>query len=279
MIRYLNKHAKWTTPVVGIAVCAGAMSAAPQIAAAQNAAAKKAAPARQTAPAATKSAPAAPRQAPAAAKSAPPSSAELAAREQILKSDEWRDVLTMFDTWLSKQTLYDAEQVARTRQRLEIGIKRMTSTQLQRFVTEMNAKLEVLKSDHATDAQDYLNETLSVASEAYARKVRQQLPDVLSMNAAQIDQKLAAITSKRAATAKMQKTFDNSRQRMVASYEAQTRARQRDQQAESADRANAYPKQNNFTPAADYYPNVYDAYDTGYDGYAGVNLPLDGYRF
>ncbi len=276
MTRYLNRHAAWMTPVVGIALGVGAMIAAPHQTAAQNSAAKKGAPARQAAPAATK--PVATKSA-AATKATPPSSSELAAREQILKSDEWRDVLSAFNDWLSKQTLYDDEQVTRIRQRLEIGIKRMTSTQSQRFMTEMSAKLEVLKSDHATEADDYLKETLSVASEAYARKVRQQLPDVLSMSAAQIDQKLAAITSKRAATAKIQKTFNDSRQRMVANYEAQTRARMRDQQAESADRASSYPQRSNYTPASDYYPNTYDAFDTGYDGYAGVDFPLDGYRF
>ena len=157
----------------------------------------------------------------------------MAAREQILKSDEWREALEQFNAWLAKQSLYDAEQVARIRLRLDVGIKRMSAAQLQRFLAEMHAKLEVLESSTPSTAQEYLTDTLSVASPAYARKVRQQLPDVLSMSAAQIDQKLASVTASRTATTKMQQTFDNSRQRMIAANEAQTRARRRDQSAES----------------------------------------------
>ncbi|HEY4308864.1 MAG TPA: hypothetical protein VGN12_05380 [Pirellulales bacterium] len=274
MLRYSNRRAKWMAPLAVFVMEVGLGAVSPGHVAAQAPAAKKPTAARQAAPTATKTKqPIAP---PAA------NSTEVAAREQILKSDELQDTLSRFDQWLSKQTLYDAEQVKRTRLRLGAGIKRMTSAQLQRFMTEMNAKLEVLTGEHAQDAQEHLSETLSVASEAYARKVRQGLPDVLSMNALQIDQKLASINTKRDASAQMQKRFDVSRQRMVASNEAQKRERQRAQQDEAADRAGNYSSSsqpNNFTPAADYYPNLYDAYDSGYDGYAGVTLPLGGYRF
>lgn len=273
MVRYLCKRAKWMAPIQTLVMwavlsgwgtsCDGAQAAPPsrKPAAASSASAAVAKPATQ-----------ADGKAPVAA----PSAAELAAREQILKSDQWRETIERFQEWLTKQSLYDAEQVARTRLRLEVGIKRMTAAQLQRFLAELHTKLEVLENQHAIDAQEYLTETLSVASPVYARKVRQQLPDVLSMNATQIDQKLAAVTSKRAATAKMQKTFDTSRQRMIAANEAQTRSRQREQVAEGVDRG---PAPRNYTPASDYYPNYYDAFDNGLDGMAGVTLPLSGDRF
>ncbi len=282
MIRYLHKHAKWMAPVrillVGALLygltnsCFGAQAPGKRPA-------KKPAAARPSSPARPKAATQAAGKAPGKAPAAAPSAAELAAREQILKSDEWHDMLARFNEWLTKQSLYDTEQVARTRLRLDVGIKRMNAAQLQRFMTDMQTKLDVLESQHAIDAQEYLSETLSVASPVYARKVRQQLPDVLSMSAAQIDQKLAAITSKRAATAKMQQTFANSRQRMIAANEAQTRSRQREQAAEGMDRGSSYPSPSNYTPAVDYYPNYYDAFDTGSGGYAGVNLPLSGDRF
>jgi hypothetical protein len=293
MIRRLHKlamhsRATWMTPIrtlvvggvltglTGPALAAQAPAAKKPATSAAKPGAQAAKPAAQATvkpgvPSTTKGASKAP--------AAPPSSAELAARDQVLQSEEWRETLERFNAWLAKQSLYDAEQVARTRLRLEVGIKRMSAAQLQRFMAEMHSKLEVLENQHAIDAQEYLSETLSVASPAYARKVRQQLPDVLSMSAGQIDQKLASITAKRAATTKMQQTFINSRQRMIALNEAQTRSRQREQAAEGVDRGASYPSNSNYTPAADYYPNYYDAFDTGMDGYAGVNLPLSGDRF
>jgi hypothetical protein len=290
MTRMLQKHTThncvaWKTPIctliVGVVLTglAGSPVAAQAPAAKKPAAARPATPAPQAAPPAAKAGVQSATKASAKAPAAPPTSAELAAREQVLKSDEWRETVEQFNAWLAKQSLYDAEQVARTRLRLDVGIKRMSAAQLQRFMAEMHTKLEVLENQHAIDAQEYLTETLSVASPAYARKVRQQLPDVLSMNAGQIDQKLASITAKRTATTKMQQTFMNSRQRMIALNEAQTRSRQREQAAEGVDRGASYPANSNYTPAADYYPNYYDAFDTGMDGYAGVNLPLSGDRF
>lgn len=290
MIRNLQKLARydretWKTPVqtfalgVALAGLVGSQVAAQAPAAKKPAAARSAAPATTKAPTPATAKPATTTKAAAKAPAAPPSPAELAAREQVLKSEEWRETLEQFNAWLAKQTLYDAEQVARTRQRLEVGTKRMSAAQLQRFMAEMHTKLEVLENQHAIDAQEYLTETLSVASPAYARKVRQQLPDVLSMSAGQIDQMLASVTAKRTATTKMQQTFINSRQRMIALNEAATRSRQREQAAEGVDRGSSYPSNSNYTPAADYYPNYYDAFDTGSDGYAGVNLPLSGDRF
>ena len=281
MFRNLKAHAKWMSPLVVIVLGAGMFFAAPHGAAAQASAPQRNPSARTVAPSGAKAASAAPQQSKGAAKSIP-QSGDAATREQILASAAWHDTLRQFDEWLAGQTLYDAEQVKIIRLRLEAGIKRMSAAQMQRFLIAMNAKLEVLKSDHTRKAQEYFAETLAVASPAYARRVRQQLPDVLSMNAAQINQKLTAIAAKRQSTAHMQKTFDYARQQQIAFNEAQTRARERDQREQAAERASSASNSaqpNNFTPAAEYYPYSDDAFDTGYDGYAGVTWTIGSSRF
>jgi len=276
MFRNIKQHAKWMSSLV--LTGASLLSAVPAADAAQTSGAKSAPAARQP----DRSESPATSSAPAAKSSVKPSTPanDAAAREQILKSPEWHDTVNQFNEWLSSQSLYDADQVKQTRARLEAGIKRMSAAQMQRFMSDMTAKLEVLGDQATRDAQQYLTETLAVASPTYARKVRQQLPDLLSMNATQIEQKLSAITSKRQATAQMQKSFEYARQRQIAFNEERARARVRDQQQQAAERASASTSQpNDFTPAADYYPYSYDAFDSGAGGYAGMIWTIGSYRF
>ncbi len=90
------------------------------------------------------------------AKSAPPPAADSAARDQILNSAQWQETIQDFEAWLAGQTLYDAQQAKQIKARLEVGISRMNASQLQWFETDMQAKLKVLSSDQAREAEAYL---------------------------------------------------------------------------------------------------------------------------
>jgi hypothetical protein len=179
---------------------------------------------------------------------------DAAAREQILRSQAWQEMMHQFDEWLSAQSLYDPKQI---QARLAAGIGRMTAAQLRWFLNDMHEKLEVLTSQAARDASTYLTETLAVASPAYARKIREKLPDVLVMTAAQINQQLSVFAAKHHQTIANQKAFDDSRSQEIADNQAQIAEEQqvlnRDLGKESTAAANA-SKGNNFTPARDYYP-------------------------
>ena len=134
------------------------------------------------------------------------------ARKDILESGSWQDVMRQFSEWLSIQVLYDDEQVRHIRSRLQTGIGRMSAEQLQRFEGDLREKLGVLTSEQAVEAQNYLAAKFLVASEAYARRIRQQLPDVLSMTPAQIEQRLAVYATKRQSRAQVQQSFEQSRE-------------------------------------------------------------------
>jgi hypothetical protein len=180
-----------------------------------------------------------------------------AARNEILQSRSWQDALQAFNDWLSNQVLYDDEEVRHIRARLDAGIDRMSADQLQIFMNALRERMAVLTSDRALDAQDYLAEKFLVASDAYARKIRQQLPDVLSMTATEIDRRLSIFASKRQSRAQAQNSFEQSRDRRLASNSAQVKARQQQRDrisGRSTAAVSAASTPNNFTPSRDYFP-------------------------
>ena len=180
-----------------------------------------------------------------------------AARDAILQSRSWQDTLQEFNDWLSSQVLYDDEEVRHIRARLEAGINRMSAEQLQIFMNALRERLVVLKSDRALDGQDYLAEKFLVASDAYTRKIREQLPDVLSMTAAEIDRRLSIFASKRLQRAQKQAVFEQNREQRLASNTAQVKARQQQKDRianRTTEAARAASTPNDFTPSRDYFP-------------------------
>jgi|GEM_PF-4964688 len=220
------------------------------------------------APAASSTAPAKPAPKPAAL-----SAADIAAKNDILKSSAWQETSHNFDQWLSAQTIYEPSQVKQIKRRMSLGVERMTPAQLLRFQSDIQEKLEVLNSSEAKQAGAYLAETFSVASPAYARKIRAKLPDVLTMTAAQINQQLDVFASKHAATLAAQKTFESDRQQSIAYNEAQITA-MREESDRALARASAGSagsgKSGGYSSARDYFPNV------GNDGPFGPGTSYGG---
>jgi hypothetical protein len=240
-----------------IVVLGGTLAVTPHAVRAQAGTSQSKAPAGGKARTGATTAPAVPNRPAAAAKEAPP--ADAAAREQILKSQAWQQTIQDFEGWLSTQTLYDAQQAKQIRARLEVGISRMTPGQLQWFQGDLQAKLQVLTSDQAKDAESYLSQTLSVASPAYARKIRQKLPDILTATASQVSQQLSSFAAKRQNTIAAQQAFNDNKQQQIAFNQTQIAQQQQvlnnDLDRESAAAINA-TKGNNFTKARDYFPNA-----------------------
>lgn len=206
------------------------------------------------------------------------SAEDMAAKEKILNSPEWKQTFHDFNQWMSAQAIYDADQVAQIRKRMQLGISRMTPAQLERFQSDIQEKLVVLTSDEAKQAGTYLTETFAVASPAYARKVRAKLPDVLTMTAAQINQQLDLFASKHAAALKTQKTFEADRQQSIAYNQAQLAAMRQESDA-AMNRASAAAAQSgrggNITAARDYYPGA----TIGNDGPFGPGTSWGGWGF
>lgn len=196
----------------------------------------------------------------AAKAAAPRERIDTLAQQQFLATEEWKTTAADFDAWLSSQTFYDDARTAETRARFAVGVERMSAEQLQRFMVELQKKLELLYGPIAQDAEAYLAEKAAVASPAYMKRILDQIPDVLTASAAQIDQRLVAYAAKRQSRRDSQQRFDENRQVRVAANQARAQER-RDAQQRAAERRGRSPAvtnastENNFTPARDYAPH------------------------
>jgi hypothetical protein len=175
---------------------------------------------------------------------------------------------------LSSQTFYDDARTAETRARFAVGVERMSAEQLQRFMVELQKKLELLYGPIAQDAEAYLAEKSAVASPAYMKRILDQLPDVLTASSAQINQRLAAYAARRQGKRDLQQRFDENRQVRVAANQARAQDR-RDAQQRAVERRGRSPAvvdastENDFTPARDYAPH--NQHQSGF-GIPGMGL-------
>ena len=96
------------------------------------------------------------------------------AQQQFLATEEWKTTASDFEQWLNTQMFYDEERTAETRARFAVGVERMSAEQLQTFMVGLQAKLEILYSTLAQDAETYLIEKAAVASAAYMKRIREQ---------------------------------------------------------------------------------------------------------
>jgi len=198
---------------------------------------------------------------PLAAQQAAPASAPAAdtpeeqARQQILHSDRWQDMQFDFGQWLNSQSLYDQQQVEETVTRMKRGVSRMTAAQLTRFLSDMEGRLDVLTSPAGREAMVYFNKKFQVASAAYAKRIRQDLPDLVTTSPAQLDEWLAVHTKKRSAAQQRQLSFNDARQQSVASNQAQRQAETQERQRRSQrSAASTGSTASEFGAARDYFP-------------------------
>ena len=111
-------------------------------------------------------------------------------REQILQSAEWRQTMRDLDEWSSVQKIYDKDQLAQLQQELKKTIAEMPAEQLSDLLGDLQRKVMVLNSNEARHARKWLDQTLAVATPAYAAKIRAELPDVARLTAAQLQEQL-----------------------------------------------------------------------------------------
>ncbi len=102
----------------------------------------------------------------------------------------------------------------------------MSAEQLQKFMVGLQDKLEILYSSLAQDAERYLTEKAAVASEAYMKRIRDQIPDVLTASASQINQQLVAYAARRQGRRDTQQRFEDNRPNRVAANQARLQQRQ-----------------------------------------------------
>ena len=183
------------------------------------------------------------------------------AREKILQSTRWRRLRRSFDEWLSVQNIYTEQQVAELKTRLDQRIQPMSAIELEDFMDDTEERLNVLMSDKATDARNWLS---FLTMEGRQRRLAQdgELPDAFDLTVSQLRQELRQFQQQRAGRAAAQGDFNRLREQQVTAAAEKRRAQQRaqdDAKVRARQRAAdaALQQQQNNTFRNPYAPRAY----------------------
>ncbi len=154
---------------------------------------------------------------------APPASTknDAATRNQILASPAWREAMEGFNEWLSAQQIYTRSQIPQVRSQVIEQINKALTNELQAFLQDMQQKLKLINSQAAYKAQANILYNLNVASDAYAAKLRTQLPNLVTMTADQVKQTLVDLQQQEDQTRSDEAAFQKSNAQEVALIQAQ----------------------------------------------------------
>jgi hypothetical protein len=133
------------------------------------------------------------------------------ARAAILISPAWRETMHALDEWLSAQPIYSAEAVARYRAELQRRLASMSADELEEFARDLGEKLSLVSSTEWEETIGWIEETVSVATPAYARTLNLKYPDVLGLTSAQLQGQLKALERRHDAARREAQAFERLR--------------------------------------------------------------------
>jgi len=161
---------------------------------------------------------------------------EAAAKQKIMESEQWRQMKTAFDQWLSVQKIYDADQAAQLPNRFRQKIAGMSAAELQAFLEKMETKMAVLLGSEAAQARDWLGHFVS-ARAVFSDAELQQF-DIFNMTTAQLDAALRKAETRRLSRQRSAQANSRSRQSQIQNQREQQRQQEQQRsQARAAARA------------------------------------------
>jgi len=119
------------------------------------------------------------------------------AREAVLNSAAWKKAEQAFDDWLSVQTIYSKPQVEYLKFQFRDNTSKMSASELKAFLDQLQLKLNILMSSDVTEAGSWVGSRMSVLASHKREEIQKQLPDVVNMTAAQLEQYLHDFQQKR----------------------------------------------------------------------------------
>lgn len=164
-----------------------------------------------------------------------------------------RTVLRDFDAWARVQTLYEPEQVKKFRARIVEKAGQLSGDDLAAFLADLTDRLHVLTSEEARDARRWLNQTLSVASDSYAKEIRSKLPDVAKLSAGELQEELDDFEARQTSNKQYRAGLEKTRQAQIKNIEQEKR-----RQEEANDRAAL--SDGNYSPYSPAAPRTYTPY-------------------
>ncbi len=145
---------------------------------------------------------------------------DLARKAEIMSGQRWRRAIFELGEWLSAQQIYTPQEVNRIKADFNRRVAGMSSYDLEYLLDDLDAKFKVLESPEARDAKAWLGQYLAAMSDRRRAEALRDVPDVVTMNAAQLQQEIDRIEQKRASLQQRQQAFDQSREALVQQAEA-----------------------------------------------------------
>jgi hypothetical protein len=129
------------------------------------------------------------------------------------------DALQHFDRWAAQQELYSPVMIGDMRQRLQGRFAASSPDGRSELRDEILQRLDVFQEPLSQDAANWVLQTLAVASDAYATKLRAQLPDPVDDGVDTMRAKFRALVLSRVGLQRYRAGFDQTRQAAVASVQ------------------------------------------------------------
>ncbi len=140
---------------------------------------------------------------------------DLVRKAEIMNSTRWRRAIFELGEWLSSQQIYTADQVHAIKADFNRRVAGMSSYDLEYLLDDLDAKFKVMDSPEARDARAWVGQYLAAMSDQKRAQTLKDVPDVVRMSAAQLEQEIGKIEAERNRLQQRQAAFDQSRAQQV----------------------------------------------------------------
>ena len=140
---------------------------------------------------------------------------DLLRKAEIMNSPRWRRAIFELGEWLSAQPIYSPTQVRNMKADFNRKVEKMSSYELDYLLDDLDAKFQVIDTAEARDARSWVGQYLSAMSDQKRAEVLKDVPNVVTMSAAQLQQEIQKIEQKRASLQQRQQAFDVGREQLV----------------------------------------------------------------
>lgn len=161
-------------------------------------------------------------------------SGDAAKKSALLASDAWKHMEQEFDQWAAVQVIYTPKQLEQQKAKLRAEVRKMNAAELQKFITETDAKLKKLLGKDADEARAWLGQYLSMMADGYRQKFIGEVPNFSDLTSAQMDQEYQKLRAKILRQQNAQQQFDAARTQNVNAGLQAKAAQQRSSAAAAA---------------------------------------------
>jgi hypothetical protein len=168
---------------------------------------------------------------------------DMARKAEIMSSPRWRRAIFELGEWLSAQQLYSPQEVNRIKADFNRRVTGMSSFELEYLLEDLDAKFKIMETPEAKDAKAWIGQYMAAMSDQKRAEVLKDVPDVVAMTSAQLQQEIDRIEQKKGALQRQQQAFDQSRDLLV-----QQAAANRQQTAAAAAAAMTQTRSAAFSP-------------------------------